>query len=106
MNLLGTIPWDPKGAAIYSVGAPTLGAQRTPYARAIGALLLSYSDVLNTRTYTTTDWRDSSERPHAPTPQTWETSRSSPRRHRPPRRRRRPHRPTRACATWATPPRT
>jgi hypothetical protein len=56
MNLLGTIPWDPKGAAIYSVGAPTLGAQRTPYARAIGALLHSYSDVLNTRTYTTTDW--------------------------------------------------
>lgn len=56
MNLLGTMPWDPKGAATYSVGAPTLGAQRTPYTRAIGALLHSYGDVLNARTYTTTDW--------------------------------------------------
>ncbi|MFF8188785.1 hypothetical protein ACF044_16145 [Microbacterium sp. NPDC016588] len=55
INLLGTIPWDPRGAAIYALGAPTARGDRTAYARAIGALLHSYSDVLNTRTYSTAD---------------------------------------------------
>ncbi|WP_065569685.1 hypothetical protein [Microbacterium oleivorans] len=55
INLVGTIPWDPKGAAVYALGAPTLRSDRTPYARAIGALLHSYSDVLNARTYSTAD---------------------------------------------------
>ena len=57
-NLLGSIPWDPKGAAVYSLGAPTLRSQHTPYARSTGALLHAYADVLNTRTYSTTDWEE------------------------------------------------
>ncbi|MGC5224524.1 hypothetical protein ACPW96_18315 [Micromonospora sp. DT81.3] len=52
LNLLGTIPWDPKGAATYALGAASLRGQRTPYGRAIGALLHSYGELLSTRTYT------------------------------------------------------
>ena len=57
-NLLGTIPWDPKGAAVYSLGAPTLRSPHSAYARSTGALLHAYTDVLNTRTYSTTDWEE------------------------------------------------
>jgi len=54
LNLLGTIPWDPKGAATFALGASSLRGQRTPYGRAIGALIHSYGDILSARTYTAT----------------------------------------------------
>ena len=54
LHLVGTIPWDPKGAATYALGAGALRGQRTPFGRAIGALLHGYGELLSTRAYTTT----------------------------------------------------
>ena len=57
LNLAGTIPWDPKGAAVFALGAGNQRGQRTPYARAIGALIHSYENLLTNRTFTTTtEW--------------------------------------------------
>lgn len=50
LNLVGTIPWDPKGAAVYALGASAV-SNRNPYARAIGAILHTYGDVLNARAF-------------------------------------------------------
>ncbi|MBF0816268.1 hypothetical protein E4U02_07585 [Microbacterium paludicola] len=51
-DVLGSLPWDPRGAAHYSHGSDIVGRRRTKYQRALEALTQSVTALIEQRAYT------------------------------------------------------